>query len=145
MRSFVARSFNNCPMMKLVSKTTTIALNVAKLVKSVVRITVIKAAIPKLSFDLCHKTIPGMVAKKHNTYPIKGTKYVTKATIIKVITPSIVALGLTLENKFATPILNLTIMPILTSLKGLYNYCQLRHERVSPISCIPILRLSYMS
>uniref|UniRef100_UPI001C92F522 hypothetical protein n=1 Tax=Staphylococcus pettenkoferi TaxID=170573 RepID=UPI001C92F522 len=89
--------------------------------------------------------IGGMVGKKENTYVMKGRKYVSKETIIKVIRGSMVALGLTLENKFPTPILNFTIIPILTSFKRLYNYSQLTHQPLSPISSIPILPLTYIS
>ncbi|EHY93825.1 hypothetical protein SSME_00190 [Staphylococcus saprophyticus subsp. saprophyticus KACC 16562] len=68
--------------------------------------------------------MPGIVANALNTRPSGGNICKAKATTISVRILSTVALGYILENKFATPILFLTIPFILTSLKLLYNYWQ---------------------
>ena len=97
-------------------------LNTNILPNNVVSTTVMTAVKPKDSTDLCHKIIPGIVANKLNTSPSSGNICKAKATIINVITLSIVALVCILENKFATPIQFLSMFIILTSLKLLYNY-----------------------
>lgn len=100
-------------------------LNTNILPNKVVNTTVTTAVKPNDSTDLCHKIMPGIVANKLNTSPSGGNICKAKATTTSVIILSIVALGYIFENKFATPILFLIITFILTSLKLLYNYCQL--------------------
>lgn len=99
-------------------------LNTNILPSKVVNTTVTTAVNPNDSIDLCHKIMPGIVANALNIRPSGGNIYKAKATTISVRILSTVALGYILENKFATPILFLTIPFILTSLKLLYNYWQ---------------------
>ena len=68
-----------------------------------------------------HNTTPGIVANKHKIKPRIGNTCVTKATITNANVPIIVALGCIFENTHATPILFLTIITILTSLKKINN------------------------
>ena len=99
-RSFDVRSFNNWPTKKLTINIKTIVLNTNILPNKVVKITVITAANPKDSLDLCHSTMPGIVANKHNTKPSGGNICKTKATMMSEIILKIVALGSIFENKF---------------------------------------------
>ena len=97
-------------------------VNTKILPNKVVKITVITAVMPNVSKDLCHKIMPGIVAKRLNTSPSGGNIFKAKATMISANVPRIAALGYIFENKFATPILFLTITSILTSLKLFHNF-----------------------
>src|SRR5699024_816196 len=97
-------------------------INTNILPSNVVNTTVTTAVKANDSTALCHNIIPGIVANKPNSNLSGGNICKAKATIINVITLSIVALVSILENKFATPILILSMFIILTSLKLLYNY-----------------------
>ena len=129
MRSLDVRSFNNWPITKLTKSMMTMVLNTNILPNNVVNTTVMTAVKPNDSIDLCHKIIPGIVAKILNTRPNGGNICKAKATTISVKILSTVTLGYIFENNFATPILFLTITIILTSLKLLYNYWQSKYRR----------------
>src|SRR5699024_984668 len=99
-------------------------LNTNILPSNVVNTTVTTAVKANDSTDLCHKIIPGIVANKPNSNPSGGNICKAKATIINVITLSIVALVYILEKKFDTTILILSMFIILSFLTFIYNYLQ---------------------